>query len=85
MGSVDPIAVNKFSLNGAADWTRTSTVAHTPLKRARLPFRHGRIFNYSSLSSGSTTLSHSHVSQYLYGSKNVGADSSLKVATDVNE
>lgn len=27
---------------GAADWTRTSTVSHTPLKRARLPFRHSR-------------------------------------------
>lgn len=26
--------------NGVADWTRTSTVSHMPLKHARLPFRH---------------------------------------------
>ena len=29
--------------NGVADWTRTSTVSHMPLKHARLPFRHSHI------------------------------------------
>lgn len=28
---------------GVADWTRTSTVSHMPLKHARLPFRHSHM------------------------------------------
>ncbi len=85
-----------FKINGAADWIRTSTVAHTALNRARLPIppqphneqrfhvEHDHFLYVSDALSGVTVLFHFHVSIPRYMSKNVGSVSISNFLTVIN-